>query len=102
MRFAQNTPYTDMSAVRTGERVVYLDGAPPGTYPIPGWAWHNSSEPAQRYYIYVQVPFWFLIGVALAIGGMSWLKWRFSLRTLLIGMTLVAVLLGLVMWAIRS
>jgi hypothetical protein len=28
--------------------------------------------------------------------------WRFSLRTLIIGMTLVAVVLGLVIWAARK
>ena len=99
MRFAQNTPYTDMSGVRTGITVVYFDEARPEIYPKPGWAWHNYSEPAQKYYLYLQVPFWFLIGIAISIGATLWLPWRFSLRTMLIGMTLSAVLLGIALWA---
>jgi hypothetical protein len=35
------------------------------------------------------------------LAALPWLRWRFSLRTLLIGMTLVAVMLGLVVLARR-
>ena len=43
------------------------------------------------------VPFWFLTLLPGALAGAPWIKWfrRFSLRTLLISMTLVAVGLGL-------
>jgi hypothetical protein len=30
------------------------------------------------------------------LGGISWLRWRFNLRTLLVAMALVAVVLGLI------
>jgi hypothetical protein len=43
-------------------------------------------------------PFWFLITVVTALGMTPWLRWRVSLRTLLIAMTVVAVLLGAVVW----
>ena len=33
-----------------------------------------------------------------ALAAVPWLRWRFSLRTLLIAMTLVAVVLGIIMW----
>src|SRR6185295_18129822 len=47
------------------------------------------------------VPLWpLLIGVVLAATA-PWLRWRFSLRTLLIATTLVAVVLGLIMVAMR-
>jgi hypothetical protein len=48
----------------------------------------------------VTVPDWFLIGVALALSAAPWIRWsnRFSLRTLLIATTLVAVALGLIVW----
>jgi hypothetical protein len=36
----------------------------------------------------------------IAIGMSSWFRWRFSLRTLLIAMTLVAVALGMVVWSL--
>ena len=49
------------------------------------------------------VPTWFLIGVALALSAAPWIRWsnRFSIRTLLITTTLVAVVLGLIVWSIN-
>ena len=41
------------------------------------------------------VPFWFLVLTCVAF---PFLRWRFSLRTLLIAMTLVAAVLGLFVW----
>ena len=49
----------------------------------------------------VVLPYWAL---ALFFGSLAYIfaiRWRFSLRTLLIGMTVVAVLLAIVIWAIR-
>jgi hypothetical protein len=43
-------------------------------------------------------PMWLLIVGACTIGAVTWEPFRFSLRTLLIAMTLVAVGLGLVAW----
>ena len=45
----------------------------------------------------IGVPALFFAGVA----GMSWARVKFSLRTLLIAMTLLALLLGLAVWAAR-
>jgi hypothetical protein len=42
------------------------------------------------------VPNWFTIGLLATIGAFPWTHWRFSLRTLLIVMTLVAVALWVV------
>jgi hypothetical protein len=47
------------------------------------------------------VPFWFLVAVAAALSIAPWLRFRFSLRTLLIAMTLFAVVLGLIVWPRR-
>jgi hypothetical protein len=44
-------------------------------------------------------PYWLSILPAVATGTAPWIHWRFSLRTLLIGMTVVAAILGLVIWA---
>jgi hypothetical protein len=51
----------------------------------------------------ISVPKWNIVVVALALSGAPWIlsKWRFSLRTLLIAMTLVAVGLGLIVYASR-
>jgi hypothetical protein len=53
------------------------------------------------------IPLWFpallvaAIGIATAAPWIRQCKWRFSLRTLLIAMTLVAVVLGMIIYASR-
>jgi hypothetical protein len=46
------------------------------------------------------VPIWLPIACFLALSAATWLRWssRFSLRTMLIAMTLIAVVLGLGVW----
>ena len=71
--------------------------------------WHYQSRPVtsvpEQFYWdststlrAIHVPIWFLCVVSLAFGTLPWLPYRFSLRTLLIATTLIAVLLGLVVW----
>lgn len=49
------------------------------------------------------IPHWIVIVFLIAIGGLAWLPtYRFSLRTLLITTTLVAVVLGLIVYATRA
>jgi hypothetical protein len=69
---------------------------PPGTTPLPfprnvSGLWSNSSG----------MPIWFLIVLTSALATVPWIRWRFSLRTLLIATTLVAVVLGLIIYAAR-
>jgi hypothetical protein len=47
----------------------------------------------------VQLPYWFLTLLFVTFGGLPWLRFRFRLRTLLIGMTLAAVMLAAVIGA---
>jgi hypothetical protein len=51
----------------------------------------------------VTLPLWALVVSSIAIAGAPWIRWskRFSLRTLLIATTLVAMMLGVVVWALR-
>ena len=42
----------------------------------------------------ISLPHWFVILIATALAASPWIKWRFSLRTLLIATTLVALALG--------
>ena len=47
------------------------------------------------------IPYWAFVLLTLPLAGLSWFHFRFSLRTLLIATTLVAVVLGLIVWASR-
>ena len=49
----------------------------------------------------ISVPFWLVTILVLALAALPWLSWRFSLRTLLLAMTLVAVSLVVIVWLIR-
>jgi hypothetical protein len=45
--------------------------------------------------------YWLASMVSIAFAAGPWFHWRFSLRTLLIGMTLLAVVLGAIVYAMR-
>jgi hypothetical protein len=50
------------------------------------------------------VPHWFLVALTAlpaTLVVLPWLRWRFSLRTLLIATTVVAAILGLLVYAVR-
>ncbi len=49
-----------------------------------------------------RLPIWSLATGVTAFAALPWIRWRFSLRTLIIAITLVAVVLGLIVWAIRN
>lgn len=51
----------------------------------------------------ILVPHWFQVVVFVLIAAVPWSPWsrRFSLRTLLIATTLLAVVLGLAVWSAR-
>jgi hypothetical protein len=65
--------------------------------PVPGW---RRKTPHQ---FEVVLPFWSLVLVTAAISCLAWIPWPrgFSLRTLLIGMTLAAVGLTAIVFAVR-
>jgi hypothetical protein len=53
----------------------------------------------------VDAPCWFVTLIVALIGALPWMrfvKWRFSLRTLLIGMTVAAAVLGAVVYGISK
>jgi len=49
----------------------------------------------------VSLPYWSLFILLGAVSSLPWFPWRYRLRTLLIATTLVAVLLGLIVWAAK-
>lgn len=50
----------------------------------------------------VMFPYWSPILFFATLAATPWIHWRFSLRTLLIFTTLVAVVLGVIVWATRK
>ena len=53
----------------------------------------------------LMAPYWMLTLPVATIGALTtlpWIRWRFSLRTLLIATTLVAVVLGIIVWTTRA
>jgi hypothetical protein len=76
---------------RFGEVIARPDDKLPG---VPGYA----SEGNIRVFF---IPVWSAILVAAPLAAAPWirqLRYRFSLRTLLLATTLVAVVLGLIVW----
>lgn len=67
-----------------------------------GFVWQVRRD---RERILISIPYWFLIAISAAFAFVPWLPWhklqRFSLRTLLIVTTLVAVVLGLGAYLLR-
>jgi hypothetical protein len=63
----------------------------------------NSTPLGQHFDFSLTAPYWFLVIAAAAAIGIPWIRWskRFSLRTLLLATTLVAVVLGLIVYAVR-
>ena len=95
---------------KQGDQHGAIQAAPVGwtseTYPV-GEYYKNDSIPRFRwqrnpYGFSVLVPYWFMPIVSVALAAVSWLPWRFSLRTLLIGMTVAAIGLGWIVYALRD
>jgi hypothetical protein len=48
------------------------------------------------------IPAWFLVLMSATVAAAPWLRWCFSLRTLLIGMTMAAIGLSWIVYALRN
>jgi len=52
--------------------------------------------------INLAIPIWLPILLLASLAVVPWMRWQFSLRTLLVATTLVAVVLGLAFYAARK
>ena len=68
---------------------------------ILGLRWYSSHGVRAFREFILAARHWFVLILLAASGMAPWLSWRFSLRTLLIVVTLVAVMLGLIMWFVQ-
>jgi hypothetical protein len=100
LRFEKSNlvPVTQMGWRWGSKRITELPSPPKAVPTTVGFAWNSYNNG-----VHVFVPYWFLCTVAAGFAALPWLPWAksFSLRTLLIGMTVVAVVLGLVIWAVK-
>ena len=79
---------------------------PAGDYQKPYWdqasilAFGRFGSERERV---IFIPYWFPVLISAALAAVPWIRWskRFTLRTLLIATTLVALVLGLIVWAAR-
>jgi hypothetical protein len=100
----QSTKYSNWQ-IEKGSEVNYNDGT---GRPLPSFLGFKSSwvsAPIPLTTSTLVIPYWFpalACAVAAIVPWSRQLKWRFSLRTLLIATTLVAVGLGLSVWTMRG
>jgi len=66
----------------------------PPTFEIPSWSFTSNQVE-----VVVRFPYWIVVLIFATFAATPWLGSRFTLRTLLIATTLVAVGLGLIVWA---
>ena len=95
-------PDTSPFATREWECESFPVEEIPPPPPLPFLGFYVGLSPAQRDFY---APHWFLILITVALAAFPWLRqlsWRFSLRTLLIATTLVAVVLGIIVWMSRA
>ena len=69
-----------------------------GSTPHPTFDFARLTRP---FGMSARVPHWSGVLLLFGLAAAPWLRWRFSLRTLLIATTLVAVVLGMITWAAR-
>jgi hypothetical protein len=92
----------DFGPTRVGKRIesihqVVVFREPSPTYFGFGYRYRNGWQ-------FIAVPYWSMLLIVTVLGSSLWirqLRWRFSLRTLLITTMAVAVALGLFVWAVR-
>ena len=116
-QFNQITTLRSYSGDLYFERMIALpliqDG-PPRPPPSPhGWKYDSVvalKDNVPRSFKFVKVPsgfrvylpFWLFVAASATLGAIPWLRFRFSLRTLLIATTVVAIALGVIVWAMKS
>jgi hypothetical protein len=59
--------------------------------------WQKASPPSNAITLWIR--HWLVLLLSLNALGTPWIRWRFSLRTLLIATTLVAMVLGAIVYA---
>jgi hypothetical protein len=84
-------------SVSNSENMIAVFSSVTGKPPLSwlGFRWQFTAS-----LVVMVFPYWFLVLMSAAFAVIPWIGWkrRFSLRTLLIATTLVAVALGMILW----
>jgi hypothetical protein len=94
--YAGNTAYSWEVGKAIGDR-VFPSGGVDYDSPVRAWTWVVMSGGIDAYIL----PHWFPVFIFATLAAAPWLPGRFSLRTLLIATTLVAIALGVIMFSIQ-
>jgi hypothetical protein len=70
--------------------------------PLVGVSWSRAFPGFAGSGDWLHVPIWFLVLLSAGLATAPWLPRRYSLRTLLVAMTLVAVGLGAIDWGVAN
>jgi hypothetical protein len=87
--------------VRSEVNFCRVEEATPATSPERHWRWASNTRNPWMTNRQLIMPIWCPLLASAAAAMLPWVRWskRFTLRTLLIATTLVAVILGLVVYA---
>ena len=85
--------------VFVNERFKVTDDA---NVPIPQFTSTSGSRVPIPNGVGTRLKLWAIVLIALPLSLVPWFRWRFSLRTLLISMTVAAIGLGWIVYAIRK
>jgi hypothetical protein len=82
-----------LEIVFSGGRVccTYYHFSSPDWFGAEKWLWISDLPDSAMLFF----PIWFPVLLTSMLAAAPWIKWRFSVRTLLIGLTVVAAILGL-------
>jgi hypothetical protein len=80
-----------------------LLGGPAGTIDsgLKPLQWTRVKDAVTVFGLVISAPCWYCVTLFATLSAVPWISWRFSLRTLLITTTLVAVVLGLFVYALK-
>jgi hypothetical protein len=88
----------------SGKLAFALKRSPAQVSRLPEYEFAGFQTVNQSGRLAIQMPLWFPVLLTTVLAALPWCRWskRFSLRTLLIATTLVALALGLVVYATSS
>jgi len=96
---------THQPSVKVGNKLGWeLVGGPPETAAsnLKPLEWRRRTHPSVVFDLFISFPCWCCLAFFAALVAVPWFRWRFTLRTLLIGMTVSAIGLSWIVYVNRN